>query len=120
LAEVNLKPDPLNSKRNKAIFDIALNGFLKMAVTEFPILGMPLIGPIYRMMVNYALGYMFDYIQNIVTLNVISSQVESQIKAYQEASERLEIAYKVGDKDAISKTKEDYKKTLNKLLDWNA
>ena len=114
----NFKPDPINTAVNKSIFDMAVTALLKSTRVEFPFLNIPIIGQIFDRLILAVANSIFDYLQKLVTFQVITFQTEHELNNYNKAASELKAAIEKGNKDEIQSKQANFEKTFGDLIGW--
>ena len=115
----NFKPDPTHAAVNKSLFEMAVSAFLKAAHLEYPFLNIPILGQIFDRLILSVADSIFNYLQKLVTFEVISLQTEHELNSYNKARDDLKAAIERGNENEIQTKQDNLKKALDGLIDWN-
>lgn len=114
------------------IFDVAVKAAVASAISAAPLLGVPVIRPIFTFMVEQIANLVYKELSRFVVFSIIDLRNEADLKNYQEAVEQLEKILEtpadhfdhgedgIHKKELeIEKAKEEYKKRLASLIRFN-
>lgn len=98
------------------IFEVAVNAAYAAAVQAFPFLAWPVISSLFKLLLNWVAGLIYEPIEKNISLGIIKFKTEQQQKDYEASVEEFKKAQEKGDADAIAKAKEELKKHLADLI----
>lgn len=111
------------------IFDVAVKAAVASAISALPILGLPVIRPIFTFIVEKTASLIYKELSRFVVFSIIDIQNETDLKNYQEAVKSLEAVLEIpadhydhGEEGVnkkeieIEKAKQEYKKRLADLI----
>jgi hypothetical protein len=114
------------------IFDVAVKAAVASAISAAPLLGIPIIRPIFTFIVEKTANLIYKELSRFVVFSIIDLKNETDLKNYQEAVRQLETILDtpaeyfdhgiegVNKKELeIEKAKEEYKKRLASLIRFN-
>lgn len=110
------------------IVDALINGLLEgigtkeayaLLVAEIPFLGWGPIGWVVGLLVGWVGSYVFKALAKLVVFKVIDWETIAQNAAYQAAVTQLKNAQVANDPAAIATASQDFKDTLQKLIQFN-
>ena len=114
----NFKPDPTNSIINKTIYSFAITAFLRAVKVQYPFLNIPVLSQIFDRLILAIANPIFDYLQKIVTFQVINMQTQAELDAYLKAQADLTLALKKGTKDELQQKQKDFEKAFSDLISF--
>jgi hypothetical protein len=115
----NYKPDPTHSIINKTIYSFAITAFLQAIKVQYAFLNIPVLSQIFDRLVKAVAEPIFDYLQKMVTFQVISNQTQKELDAYMKAQAELADAIKKGATDELQQKQKDFEKAFSDLIDFN-
>lgn len=115
----NFKPDPTHSIINKTIYSFAITAFLRAVKNQYPFLNIPVLSQIFDRLIKAVAEPIFDYLQKMVTFQVISNQTQKELDAYMKAQAELVLAIKKGAKDELQQKQSDFEKAFSNLIGFN-
>lgn len=114
------------------IFDVAVKAAVASAISAAPLLGVPVIRPIFTFIVERVANLVYTELSRFVVFSIIDLKNETDLKNYQDAVKQLETIletppehYDHGEDGIhkkeieIEKAKEEYKKRLASLIRFN-
>ena len=115
----NYKPDPTNSIINKTIYSFAITAFLRAVKVQYAFLNIPVLSQIFDRLVKAVAEPIFEYLQKMVTFQVISNQTQKELDAYLKAQTELTDAIKKGAPDELLQKQKDFEKAFRDLIGFN-
>jgi hypothetical protein len=109
----------INNAIEDIIFDVALSALKTFAVTELPWLGLPLINPLFNLLVNWIGGYFYTFLSQIADLEVVTIQTTIEATNYTQAIAALQAAYTSGDPTSIATSTTSVKSALAALIHFD-
>ena len=98
------------------IFEVAVTAAYAAAVQALPFLGWPIISSLFRALLTWVAGMLYEPIEKNIALGVITFKTEQQQKEYEASVEAFKKAQEQGEADAIAKAREELKKKLSDLI----
>lgn len=114
----NFKPDPTNSVINKTIYSFAITAFLRAVKVQYPFLNIPVLSQIFDRLITAIANPIFNYLQKIVTFQVINMQTQAELDAYLKAQADLTSAIQKGTKDELQQKQKDFEKAFSDLISF--
>jgi hypothetical protein len=114
----NYKPDPTHSIINKTIYSFAITAFLRAVKVQYAFLNIPVLSQIFDRLVKAVAEPIFDYLQKMVTFQVISNQTQKELDAYMKAQTELAEAIKKGAPDELPQKQKDFEKAFSDLISF--
>lgn len=102
-----------------AIYDVAVNALQVAAIAELPWLGWPVIKQLFGLLLNTIAGYIYKYLAQAATFEIIDLQTEAEQSAYAAAVGKLQTAISTGDQDATTQGIDEFKKSLGSLIHFD-
>lgn len=114
---IDLMEDVLSS----VVKDFLLEKAMKEMIEEVAWLALPVINPIFGLIMKFVAKYLYKKSALELAFGIIKKQTDNQRDTYKKEIKDLEIAIKEGkSKDEINKEREEAKKRLKALINFNA
>lgn len=96
-----------NSILHDSIFTLGVNAALTAIFANAPFLNIPIVRSIVKWIVNYIAGLIYSPSAQFIDGLIMDAQISSEVSDEKKATNRLILANKSGDKDAIQKSIQD-------------
>jgi cell shape-determining protein MreC len=112
--------DLAEAAAKKLIMDVLLEKAIGLAIKEAAWLAMPVINPIFTLIMKFAAKYLYKVLSLEAAFIIIGKQVETQRENYEREIEQLKTAIKEGKSDEeIAKERAEAKERLRALINFN-
>jgi len=98
------------------LYDLAVVTFKTTAMTEIPVLKLPIVSAAFSFAVHFVANKFYTYLSRVVTIGVIAFETNGERSEYAKAEQALREADLSGDKDAIAAATTKFKTTLGSLI----
>lgn len=111
--------DVVDSALKKLVTEVLLEKAMKEAIKEVAWLAMPVINPIFALIMRFAAKFLYKKAALEAAFIIIDKQTEHQRKEYEQQVEELKIAIKEGNNEEIERKREEARKRLRDLISYN-
>lgn len=98
------------------LVDVAAEAAITAATVAAPWLRLPVIRQVFRFIVVKFAELFSAQLERAAAFMIIDTQVNNELSAYKEAVGAIKAAEAAGDLDALQKAREEFKKTLGRLI----
>lgn len=117
----NTAIDIMEDVLSSVVKDFLLEKAMKEMIEEVAWLALPVINPIFALIMKFVAKFLYKKSALELAFGIIKKQTDNQRDTYKKEIKDLEIAIKEGkSKDEINKEREEAKKRLKALVNFNA